>query len=200
MRQIGKSKTFALNYLAGASTVGAEAYDNYWELYKVLHKFNNNNIKKATKQGYLISKYSGIRLKLASINATDEQARAKETRVAVNFVTQSGNILMLKALSKEQNFLEQKQLTKKVQLCNTVHDSQYFYIKRDFKLIERINNTFIPMMTEDYIENQTVPLTATLEIGDNMKQTVKIPNNSSVAEIQEIIKKHYEKLKEEEQK
>ena len=188
LRQEGKSKTFAMNYLAGASTVGAEEYDNYWTLYETLHKFNNSIIKTATRQGYLISAYSGLRLKLSSINSNVEKDANKEQRVAVNFSTQSGNILMLKTIDKEQEYLEEHDKLEDIIFCNTVHDSQYFYIKKKASVVKLANDTFIKIMTEDYMENQIVPLEAEMEIGNNMIETVKLPNNIEKEEMLKIMK------------
>jgi len=188
LRQAGKPYTFGFNYGAGPQKYGEQIYNAYWDLYKATKQYNDSVIKKARKEGFLISKFSGLRIWLPSIAAPDDFVRQKEERVAVNFSIQSGNFLMLRTINNFQKWIEANNLCDDIKIVNTVHDSVYLYVKEDPELIAQVNTKLIEIMCEPYESDLPVPLEAELDIGYNMVNLVTLPNKISSEEIAEKLK------------
>ena len=187
LRQDGKPYTFGFTYGAGPNKYGRDLYEAYWETYTGVRRFNDNVVKKAMRDGYLISKFSGLRLWLPSINSSDEFVQAKEWRVACNFVIQSGNFLMLRAIHKMQEWIEAEELQDEVKLVLTVHDSVYLYIKEDYDIISLVNEKLIEFMGEPYEKGQTLNLDAELDIGTNMLDFQTLDNECPLDDIKELL-------------
>ena len=172
---------------AGPNKYGRDLYEAYWETYTGVRRFNDNIVKKAMRDGYLISKFSGLRLWLPSINSSDEFVQAKEWRVACNFAIQSGNFLMLRAIHKMQEWIEEEELQDDVKTVLTVHDSVMYYVKDDSKLVSKVNNKLIEVMGAPYEDGQTISLDAEFDIGRNYKDFVTLPNEASLDTIEEAL-------------
>lgn len=142
-----------------------------------MKEYNDAVISRAMRDGYLISKFSGLRLWLPAINSTDEFTQAKEWRVACNFVIQSGNFLMLRAIHKMQQWIEENGLQDDVKIVLTVHDSVYLTVREDAYLISVVNKALIDFMAEPYESGQILDLEAELDIGRNFKDLITLPNN-----------------------
>ncbi len=183
LRQDGKAYTFGYTYGAGPKKYGPELFNAYWETYAGVKTYNNGVIKKARKDGFYVSKFSGMRLWVPAINALDDFTREKEERVVCNFSIQSGNFLMLRALHKTQLWIEEHGYTEEMQQVNTVHDSEYSYIKEDPYFISELNKGLVGFMGVPYDDNQTLELTANLDIGYNMLSLEEISNNADSEEI-----------------
>jgi len=173
---------------AGPNKYGPDLYKAYWETYGGVKVYNDNVIRQAMKDGFVISKFSGLRLWLPSINAADEFVQAKEWRVACNFTIQSGNFLMLRAIHKMQRWIEEEGLLDKVKLILTVHDSVYLYVKEDLAIISLVNKKVVEFMGEPYDANQTLPLTAELDIGTTMLDFKTIKDNFDDNAIEDLLK------------
>ena len=169
---------------AGPQKYGQDLYDAYWETYQGVREYNDAVIRKAMRDGYLISKFSGLRLWLPAINSTDEFTQAKEWRVACNFVIQSGNFLMLRAIHKMQQWIEEKGLQDDVKITLSVHDSVYLVVREDAYLLSIVNKALIDFMAEPYESDQILDLEAELDIGRNFKDLTTIPNNIGKEAIQ----------------
>lgn len=183
LRQNGKPYTFGFTYGAGPQKYGEDLFKAYWETYSGVKEYNDKKIREARKNGYLISKFSGMRLWTPAINANDEFTRLKEERVACNFSIQSGNFLMLRALHKTQLWIEEHGYTEDIQQINTVHDSGYSYIKEEPYYISEMNHALTSFMDTPYDDDQTLPLPAELDVGYNMLALVTIDNNASYRNI-----------------
>ena len=169
-------------------------YKGYWELYQGTYEFNQKAIEEARTKGYVMSRFSGMRVKMASINAKDEYIRGKEERRAANFKIQSGNFLTLRGLHKFQLEIEKNSMVDDVKICNTVHDSIKIQMRLSPDIIKWTNDTLIPILCEDYMENQPLKLEAELDIGFNEKQMVTLKNGADLAEVQEYIDKAREEV------
>ena len=187
-RQGGKAYTFGFSYGAGPQKYGEELYNNYWKLYSGVKKYSEEKIEEARENGYLVSKFSGLRVWLPAIESINEYIRAKEERVAVNFTIQSGNFLTLRAINTLQKRIESMGLTNDVKIINTVHDSIVLVIREDPKLIELINKELISAMCDGYDKDAPVPLEAEMDIGKNLVDTITLPNNCSEEHIEEVLK------------
>jgi DNA polymerase-1 len=193
LRQSGKNVTFGMNYGASpkkiASQLGIsiddaqEIYDNYWKLYEPTKEFNILAVNEARTTGAVVSRFSGIRVKMASIDAKDDFLRSKEERRAANFKIQSGNFLTLRSLHQFQLEVERNGFINDIQVYNTVHDSIYIMIKNNPKIIKWVNENIIGIMCKDYKDNQALRLEAELDIGFNQKEVTTIKNNASEEDI-----------------
>jgi DNA polymerase-1 len=187
LRQGGKAYTFGFTYGAGPQKYGKDLYDAYWETYQGVKDYNDSVITRAMRDGYLTSKFSGLRLWLPAINSTDEFIQSKEWRVACNFVIQSGNFLMLRAIHKMQRWIEDEGLQDSVKQILTVHDSVYLYVKESPAIISMVNEKLIEFMGIPYEDDQILPLTAELDIGTNMVNFVTLDNKADYDTIQETL-------------
>jgi DNA polymerase I-like protein with 3'-5' exonuclease and polymerase domains len=167
---------------------GQEIFNNYWDLYAPTREYNKLAVQEALGVGYVTSRFSGLRLKLASINAKDEYVRSKEERVASNFKIQSGNFLTLRGLHKFQSEIEKHNKINEVLITNTVHDSIKFYIEDTAETVAWVNTTLIPILCEDYRPDQLIKLEAELDIGLNEKEVHTLNNSASISDIEEVLK------------
>jgi DNA polymerase I-like protein with 3'-5' exonuclease and polymerase domains len=194
VRNKGKPYTFGFSYGAGEQKYGKELYEAYWTTYAKTKEYNEKIIDRVKKKGYLVSRYSGLRLLIPDIYAKNEFDRAKAERVATNFNIQSGNILTLYAIEKLQKWIEENNLENVVQIVNTIHDAIYLYIKNDPQLIVKINKKLIQFMVEDYnnghYDDPIVKLEAELDIGHNMTDVTTLPNNCD----EQCVKEHLKEL------
>ena len=183
-RQRGKGVTFGLNYGAGIKKIANmlkihedEAKDlvgRYKDLYKGVYSYKDTIAKKAFKDGFVRSRFSGLKLILDGITSSNGAIASKDSRVANNFDIQSGGFLTINAMVKFQEWIEEANLLDDVMLVNTVHDSIYMYIRDDVNLIKRVNEKIVEFMTTDYKENMPIHLEAELEIGYNQKNLIKV--------------------------
>ena len=193
IRNKSKPYTFGFSYGASERKYGVELYNAYWKLYAKTKKYNEKVVKEASKKGYIISRYSGLRLLAYDLLSKDPFAREKAQRVVANFNIQSGNILTLYALVKLQNLIEEEGLTDEITIVNTVHDSIYLYIKNDVKTVDWVNKKLIECMVSDYNSNMyekaLVKLEAELDIGNNMSEVTTMANDASFDDISDILNK-----------
>jgi DNA polymerase-1 len=197
LRQLGKSVTFGLNYGSSPKKIASQLgvsiqeaekiYQGYWELYAPTKAYNDLAIEEARTTGAVVSTFSGLRVKMASINARDEYLRSKEERRAANFKIQSGNFLTLRALHGFQKAIEDADMLGKVFVTNTVHDSLYLQSKADEETIKWVNDTLIGLMCRDYKENQAIKLEAELDLGFSQKDMITIKNNCPIKEISIVL-------------
>ena len=187
LRQDSKPITFSFNYGAGEEKNGKAVYDAYWDTYFATKKYNEGVIKKAAKDGYLISKFSGVRLWLPSITAPSKFVKAKEERVATNFVIQSGNFLTLEALSDLQDWIESEGYYQHIKIVLTVHDSITVFCKASISIVKELNKKLIQLMSTDYEEGIIIHLEAELELGNSYAEAIGLPNNADEEEVQRVL-------------
>jgi DNA polymerase-1 len=197
LRQAGKSVTFGMSYGAFPKKVAEQLkvslaaaqviFNNYWELYRDIKKYNTKKIEEAREKGYTVSVFSGLRLLTPQLTSRDGGIVSKEERVIGNFAIQSGNILTLIRVMEFQEWLENEGLTEDVKVFNSIHDAVYLYIKQDAELVARVNKKLVEVLTKDYTENQPIHLEAELDIGINWKKQVTLKNSATPKEISGIM-------------
>ena len=62
-------------------------------------------------------------------------------------------------------------------------------MKEDASLIKWVNDTIIPILTTDFLTDTIVHNAAEAELGYNWYDTIKLPNNSSIEDIDVILNK-----------
>ena len=71
----------------------------------------------------------------------------------------------------------------------TIYDSIYFIVRDDLEIIKWLNDRIVPIMEQDFIENQTLHNSADLEIGPNWSELHHLDHNISTQEIKEVREK-----------
>jgi hypothetical protein len=104
-------------------------------------------------------------------------------------VTQSWGMLINKTSSKMQKMIEEAGYENDVIIVNNIHDAIYFMWRKDAKITKWLNDTLIPIMTEDFMPDQPIPLAANLDCGLNWKEQHEIKNNASITEIEALFSK-----------
>lgn len=90
--------------------------------------------------------------------------------------------------------IDQNNLQNDVQIVSSIYDSIYFHVKNDKDIIKWVNDTVIPILTTDFLEDIIVHNEAEGEIGFNWYDTVPISNGANTQEITEAIEKAKELL------
>ncbi len=199
LRQDSKAITFGLAYGAGVGNIQASLgcdktkaqtiFDNYWRTYQGVKDYYDKHISFAKENGYVISEFNGLRLNTPNINADDDGAQGTETRVLCNFLIQSSAFMLLEALAKFQDFLEENELSKKVIIVNSVYDSIYLYIENDLETIALVNKYMIQFMCADTFEDQLLGNDMNLEVSYTWDKQIEIGNECELGEIQEALSK-----------
>lgn len=110
----------------------------------------------------------------------------QEIRTLNNASFQFWSILAILTINKLHQLIDEKKYENDIQVTATIHDSIYFIIRDDVEIIKWLNDVLVPVMTVDYIENQTVPNSAELEIGPDWAEVYPIRNNATEEEIKEV--------------
>lgn len=187
IRQKSKGCSFALAYgcfpkkLANTAKLPIEVAEQIFnryneELYPDITKFRDNTLSSAKRDGR-------IHLGLGCyINTSDPE---KEIRTIFNARSQFWSILTLLTINKLHTIIDKDGLSESIKIVATIYDSIYLHLIDDTEIIKYVNDTIIPILTTDFLENQQVHNEANGEIGYNWYNTVPISNNASIDEITE---------------
>ena len=118
----------------------------------------------------------------------------KEIRTIFNACSQFWSILTLLTINKMHKLIDDCGYTNDIKIVATIYDSIYIHMKEDANLIEWVNNNIIPLLTVDFIKDIIVHNEAEGEIGYDWATTLKVPNNASNVEINNIIDKLKENI------
>lgn len=111
----------------------------------------------------------------------------EEIRTLFNSCSQFWSILTLLSINKLHKEIDKAGYTEDIKVINTIYDSIYCIVKEDTKIVKWLNDTLIPIMNKDFIENQIVHNEAAADIGYNWYDLHKLNNNESVEGIQYIM-------------
>ena len=182
-----KAPTFKLAYggfpdAHKGGVITQEIFDNYHNiLYPGITDYRENYVLPQTKEdGYI---HLGLGCRIYSDNPD------KDIRTLNNATVQFWSILTLIAVNELNYRIEDEDLSEDIAIHSTIYDSIYFYVKKDAETIKWVNDNAVEILCAPYLENQIVQNEACGEIGNNWADLNKVPNNSSVKEIEEILKK-----------
>ena len=123
------------------------------------------------------------------MNTSDPE---KEIRTIFNACSQFWSILTLLTINKIHSLIKEKGYENDIKVVSSIYDSIYLHVRCDAELIKWVNDTIIPILTIDFLEDIIVSNEAEGEIGLNWYDTVKVHNNANIQEIQTAIQKAYE--------
>lgn len=190
IRQRGKNVTFGLSYGAYPPKVAATLkislpaataiFDNYHTvLYPGVTDYRENYVLPAAKETGKIHLGLGCYLRTNNADA--------DIRTLTNATCQFWSILTLLTINKLHKLIDRDGYTNDIQCISTIYDSIYFIVRKDPVIIKWLNDHLIRLMTQDFMENQTIHNTAESEIGNNWKDLHKIHNGASIEEIQSVL-------------
>ena len=201
-RNKSKGPTFLMQFGGGAKKLAAtlkcpqpeadaiyHAYHN--ELYPDMKVYNDKVGVVAEKNGF-VELGLGLRLQCPSVKSYDEQTKGSALRSVANATVQFWDVLTLLGIEKFQNHIEEHGYVGRVIMHSTIYDSVYMEIENDPKTIQWVNETLIPDMVEDYMDNQLVKLEANLDITGEQgtwADLEELPNGDALKEIEEILLK-----------
>lgn len=131
----------------------------------------------------------GLYLRCPDIKSTDSCVVGAVERSVVNATIQYYDMLTIRGLSRFQLEIEKQGFIGKVIPHGTIYDSIYMEVEDNVETIKWVNDTLIPILIEDYMEDQTVKLKANLDIGPSWSVHHELPNGASISEIMEVINK-----------
>jgi len=190
IRQKSKPATFGLSYGAFPPKVAAtlkipleeaqQIFDRYHnELYSGITNYRENYVlPTATKNGRL-------HLGLGCYLKSDDPAA--DIRTLTNSTCQYWSIITALTINKTHQWIDNNRLQNDIFCTSTIYDSIYFCIKADAALIKHFNDTIVPIITADFIENQLIHNEAQGEIGPDWSSLQPVPNNASIEQIQAIL-------------
>lgn len=204
LRQAGKTITFAATYMGTYKTFMKNGFSyeeakqietNYHKMYEVSDQWSEKKVEKATKNGYTEVAF-GLRirtpiLKQIVYKSTQIPYEAhKEIKTINNAFGQSYGLLNNRAGIEFHNRLLESKYKYNVKPICQVHDSQYFLCKRDPEVIKWINDNLIECMSwqnSEEIYHEEVKLGAVLCLYPDWSKEIKLNNNITIKEIEEIL-------------
>ena len=140
-------------------------------MYPIVRDYREHYVLPTAKQQGYIHLGLGARLKS---NKPDS-----DIRTLSNSTMQFWSILTLIALYRIKDRIVKAGYFDVIKPYSTIHDEISAYGPLDAKIIKWYNDNLIEVMTQTFLTNQTVKLTANLDLGFNRAKMVEIPNNSN---------------------
>ena len=214
-RQESKSPTFALTYQGtyitlmnncGFTKKLAQSVEaSYHELYVVSDKWVADKLEQACKDGYVTLAF-GLRLRtpllkqvVLGTSKTPYEAAA-EGRTAGNALGQSWCMLNSRAMSEFMGKARKSKHRLDIKPCAQIHDANYLLIKDDMATLMYTNTHLsiaVSWQQDPLIQNEHISMSGQLAIFyPNWSKSFDIPNVTTEDEIKGLIKKHLEKLNE----
>ena len=189
IRQRGKPCTFGISYGAYPKKISdtikcsieeaTEIFNGYHEvLYKDITKMRENVLAKAKEDGYV---HLGLGCRLYSDDVDTN------SRTLFNACSQFWSVLTLISVHKLHQAIDEAGLQDDV-ICNAnIYDALYGVVKADAETIKWLNDTLVPIMETDFLENQILKNSANLEIGTSWADLHELGHDMSIEEIQELL-------------
>lgn len=163
------------------SLAAAQAlFDNYHQvLYPGITKYREEYVlPTATQNGRL---HLGLGCYIKTDNAN------RDIRTLTNATCQFWSIITLLTVNKMHQLIDDNQLQDDIFCTSTIYDSIYYCVRKDAPTIKWLNDTIVPILTHDFMENQTIHNEAVGELGNDWAHLELLPNNASLAQIQQLL-------------
>lgn len=187
LRQASKAVTFKLSYGgfpddSKGGSITQEIFDIYHnELYPEITDYRENYILTTAK------KTGEIHLNLGACLRTNDAD--KDIRTLNNASVQSFSDITMIAGAQFMDKVHQLNKQNEIKVFNIVYDA--IYVEADLRpdTIKWVNDNLIPLMTQQYLEQEDIPNAAECDLGLNLADTITIPNNASIEQIEEVLDK-----------
>ena len=212
-RQESKAPTFALTYQGTFSTLmvncgfteelAKSIEASYHDLYHVSDAWVQDKLNKACKDGYVTLAF-GLRLRTPLLSQvflgtrnTPKEAAA-ESRTAGNAMGQSWCMLNTRACVEFMEKVRSGPYRLDIKPTSHIHDAQYQLIRDNMKVLMYVNEHLpkaVRWQEDPLIQNEHVKMSGELSVFyPNWTSEMTIPNDASLLDIKECIKKHLESL------
>lgn len=178
IRQDSKAPSFKLSYggfpdAHKGGVVTQELFDLYhYSLYPGVSSFREDYvIPTAYSKGQI---HLGLGFNIKSDNADKDQ------RTLNNACSQFWSILTAITINEIHRLIDEAGLQEEIQVTSSIYDSIYFIIKDDPEVIKWLNDRIVPIMEQDYMEDQTIRNEARLEIGPDWSELYELPENADI--------------------
>lgn len=185
IRQASKGPTFKLAYggfpdAHKGGVITQEIFDNYHNvLYPGITDYRENYVlTTAEEQGYI---HLGLGCRIYTDNPSND------IRTLHNATVQFWSILTLIAINEMNHRIREAGFEEHIQIQSSIYDSIYVQVVKDPEIIKWLDDNMIEVMTTQYLEHEVIHNEASGEIGPNWAELHKIPNNSSVEKITEVL-------------
>lgn len=149
------------------------AYHN--ELYPGITDYRENYVLETARQNGRIHMGMGFYLN------TDNPDR--DIRTLNNGTVQFWSILTALTINKMHYLIDKAGYENDIRIVSTIYDSIYFEVRANPTIIKWLNDNLIPVMTQDFMQDQLIKNECDLEIGPNWADLSKINNNASLEDI-----------------
>lgn len=187
LRSDSKPCTFKIAYggfpdAHKGGTITQDIFDRYHnELYPGVSDFRENYVVPVSNENKQLHLNWGLRLK------TDDPKKDLLTTNNANFQGYS-NLTCISAVEFRKLYLSEGN-PHNIMGLNIIHDALYYELDNTPEGIKWVNDNLIPIMTRDFLHNQTVHLRAEIDIGYNQKDMITLSNNADLTEINEALMK-----------
>jgi hypothetical protein len=114
-------------------------------------------------------------------------APERDIRTLNNGTCQFWSILTGLTINKLHQQIDDAGLQDDIFVTSTIYDSIYFDVRKDPEVIAWLNDHIIPIMEQDFMNNQTVHNSADLELGNDWAELYTLSHNASLDEINQIL-------------
>lgn len=185
IRQDSKIPNFKLSYGGypdehKGGVVSQKLFDLYhYSLYPGVSAFREDYvIPTAEAEGQI---HLGLGFSIKTDRAESDQ------RTLNNACSQFWSILTAVAINEIHLRIDEAGLQEEIQVTSSIYDSIYFIIKDDPYIIQWLNEQIVPIMEKDYMEDQTIPNEARLELGNDWSTLYELSDNASIEEISQVL-------------
>ncbi len=198
IRQKGKPVTFGLAYGAYPPKVAKALKIPIREAEGIFNRYHNElypGIKKYREKYVLPTVKKNRRLHLGMGCYISSDSPEKDIKTLNNSSCQFWSILTLLTINKMHKRIDSSKQKDNVQIICTIYDSVYFLVKDEVTTIKWVNDKVVPIMVQDWVEEQTIKNTAVSEIGYNWADMEQISNGAEIPEIKVVLESIKEKSK-----
>lgn len=184
IRQNGKPVTFKLAYggypdVDKGGFITKEIFDAYHnEMYPSISEMRDEAVSTARGQSYLHLGL-GCRIHVDDVDS--------DSRTLFNALSQFWSVLTLIALNELHHHIDTANLGADIIPTSTIYDAIYGIVKDDAETIKWLNDTVVPIMSKDFLDNQTVHNEANLEIGTSWASVTELPIDATLEHIQGVL-------------
>jgi DNA polymerase-1 len=194
LRQLSKSVTFGASYGAFPPKIASSIKCSLEEAETIFNAYHNDMYPGITnyRENYILptSRDNGeLHLGLGFKIITDDAN--KDIRTLANSSIQFWSILALLTINKMHQLIDANNLQDDILITSTIYDSIFFEVTADANIIKWLNDTIVPIMTQDFMPGQVVLNDCDLCVGNSWADydDNKLNQNAPVGDIQKILEK-----------